>query len=356
MRVAFVVHHVRPTGGQDRYALELARRLAGACDFELITIRAEGGLPPQIHVRAVQAPDRPLLLTAPLFRRAAALMVRRGKYDIVHTVGGAFPGAHVVTAQFCHAAWRAVRRGAGIYQRLVSAQAVRDERAAYRHPSLRAVTAVSRRTADEVARFYGPLSVPVTVIPNAVDSARFAPRPDLRTPRDRPRLLFVGAYERKGLDTAVRALAAMSTQAELVAVGDGDRRRFLDLARRLGVADRVHLEAPRADVAACYADADVFVFPTRYEPFGMVVVEALASGVPVVVSAVAGAAEYVRDGESGYVIAHAEDAAAFAAAADRILGSTADRAAMARASRASVASLTWDNVAQRTLDVYRSVV
>ncbi len=263
-------------------------------------------------VRLVRAPGRPMLLTAALFRRRAAALARAGGYDVVHAVGGALPGASVITAQFCAAEWRRLDRRAGWYQRLVSAQAVRDERRAYRHPALRAVIAVSKRTAAEVERHYGPLRVPVEVIPNAVDSGLFAPRPADPaaaggTPRRdasrrRARLLFVGAYDRKGLDMAIRALARLRGDAELLAIGGGDRARYRRLAASLGVADRVRLEPPRSRIAEAFAAADVFLFPTRYEPFGMVIAEALASGVPVVTSAMAGAAELIRDGESGYVV------------------------------------------------------
>ena len=355
MKVALAIHRVRPGGGQDRYALELARRLAPHCELDLLTIGAEGELPPEVTVRLVRAPGRPMLLTAALFRRRAGILARTGRYDVVHTVGGALPGATVITAQFCAAEWRRLDRRAGWYQRLVSAQAVRDERWAYRHPALRAVIAVSQRTAAQVERHYGPLRVPVHVVPNAVDLGEFAPRP-AGAPRLRARLLFVGAYDRKGLDVAIRALARLGADAELVAIGGGDRARYRRLATSLGVADRVLLEPPRARIAEAFAAADVFLFPTRYEPFGMVIAEALASGLPVVTSAMAGAAELIRNGESGYVIADPEDDVAFAAAVDRILGDAGARAAMARGARAAVRDLTWDMVAARTLEVYRSVM
>ena len=354
MRVGLAIHHVRPGGGQDRYALELARRIGRVFDLDLITLGAEGELPPGVGVRLVRAPARPMLLTAPLFRLRAGALARAGRYDLVHTVGGALPGSQVVTAQFCAAEWRRLSPGMGWYQRLVSAQAVRDERAAYRHPALAAVIAVSRRTAAEVERHYGPLSAPVYVVPNAVDLEAFAPPRAASAPRARPRLLFVGAYERKGLDVAIRALARLAHDAELLAVGGGDRERHRRLAASLGVADRVVLQPPRADIAAVFADADVFVFPTRYEPFGMVIAEALASGLPVVTSARAGAADLIRDGVSGCVVPDPEDAAGFAAAVDRILDDGDARAAMSRAAREAVRDLTWDSVAAQTLAVYRS--
>ena len=356
MKVALVVHHIRPTGGQDRYALELARRLAGECDLDLVTIRAEGDLPSGARVLTVPVPDRPLFLAAPLFQRAARRILAGARYDVVHTIGGALPGATVITAQFCHAAWRAANRSPSLNERLVARQAIAHERAAYRHPALRAVIAVSARTAEEVGRHYGPLTVPVTVIPNGVDAARFAPHQGARPPRPGPLLLFVGAYGRKGLDTAIRALARLrAPNVTLTAVGDGPRAPYRRLAAAFGVGDRVRLEPRTPDVARWFADADAFVFPTRYEPFGMVIVEAMASGLPVVTSAAAGAAELVRDGESGMVVADAEDARGFAAALDRILEDPVRRLAMGHAARQAVLGLTWDRVAEQTLAVYRSL-
>ncbi len=356
MKVALVVHHVRPTGGQDRYALELARRLAGACDLDVVTIRAEGDLPSGVRVLTLRVPDRPLLVTAPLFQGAARRALAGVRYDVVHTIGGAYPGASVITAQFCHAAWREVNRSASLYERLVGGQAVAHERAAYRHPALRAVLAVSTRTAEEIRRHYGPLTAPVTVIPNAVDAVRFAPREGARPAREGPLLLFVGAYARKGLDTAIRALARLSTRtATLTAVGDGPTAPYKKLAERLGIAGRVRLEPRAPGVERWFADADAFVFPTRYEPFGMVIAEAMASGLPVVTSAAAGASELIKDGVSGLVVADAEDDAAFAAALDRVIEDPARRAAMGRAAREAVLGLTWDMVAERTLAAYRSL-
>jgi glycosyltransferase involved in cell wall biosynthesis len=355
VRVALAIHHVRPTGGQDRYALELARRLAPHCELRLIAMSVEGALPPSVRVHTLGIPDLPLLAAAPLFRwRATAALAGLG-YDVVHGVGGALPGASVVTAQFCAAEWRRLNPGADTYQRLVSAQAVRDERVTYGHHRLKAVIAVSRRTAEELQRHYGPLEAPVAVVPNAVDQELFRPRREVGAPPARARLLFVGAFERKGLDVAIRALALMTRDAALVAIGDGDRARFLRLAREAGVADRVRLEPPRGRIEEAFAEADAFVFPTRYEPYGMVIAEALASGVPVVTTSLAGASELIAEGESGVVLADPEDARGFAAALDRIVGDPAVHARMARAARAAVRDLTWDMVAARTLEVYRTV-
>lgn len=358
MRVLLAVHRVRPTGGQDRYVLELARRLIEHWQVHIVATEVEGDLPAAVRVHLLKTPARPLLLAAPAFRAAAAPFLNCEVFDVVHALGGALPGAGVVTAPFCHAAWREAGAPRGPYQRLVTRQAIRDERRAYGHRNLRAVIAVSRRTAVELERCYGPLRAPVTVIPNGVDLDAFAPpaEPRRRLPGTRARLLLVGALERKGLATAIEALAAMRTDAELLAVGSGRASAFLRQAARLGVADRVRLELPRADIADVMRASDLLVFPTRYEPFGMVIAEAMACGVPVVTSAVAGAAELIRDGVSGRVIADPHDARAFAAAMDALLADEDARAAMGRAARRAVEDLAWERIAERTLDVYRSVV
>jgi UDP-glucose:(heptosyl)LPS alpha-1,3-glucosyltransferase len=355
MRVALVAHHARATGGQDRYALELARHLAAGdrCDVSLVVLDADGDLPASVSVMRVGTRGLPLLLTAPLFRRAAREAIARGRFDVVHAIGGSLPGAQVVTAQFCHAAWREVAGRQSPYQRLVTRQSESDDRAAYRHPALRAVIAVSRRTADEVVAHYGPLRCPVTVIPNGVDPALFAPAGPPRKARAEPVVLFVGAFARKGLDTAIEALALMRTRVLLRAVGGGSAGRFERLARRLGVRGRVLLEAPTRDIAAAFRSADAFVFPSRYDPFGMVVAEALACGVPVVTSRVAGASELVRSGVNGIVVEDATDAAGFAAGLDAVL---AERARMSAAAPGAVAGLDWGTIAERTLAVYRTVV
>ena len=354
MRVALVAHHARATGGQDRYALELARHLAdgGRCQVSLVVLDADGGLPAGVSVVRVATRGLPLLLAAPLFRRAARAAIARGRFDVVHAIGGSLPGAQVVTAQFCHAAWREAAGPQSPYQRLVSRQSEADDRAAYRHSALRAVIAVSHRSAEEVEAHYGPLAVPVTVIPNGVDPAVFAPAGPPRPAAAEPVVLFVGAFARKGLDTAIEALALMRTRAVLRVVGAGAVAGFERLAEARGVRDRVRIEAPTRDIATAFRTADAFVFPSRYDPFGMVVAEALACGVPVVTSRVAGASELVRSGANGVVVEDATDAAGFAAGLDAVL---ADRARMSAAAPSAVAGLDWGTIAERTLAVYRTL-
>jgi UDP-glucose:(heptosyl)LPS alpha-1,3-glucosyltransferase len=170
------------------------------------------------------------------------------------------------------------------------------------------VLAISRAGCEEIARLYGVPASRQSVVYNGVDLERFHPK--LRdTHRAAARaeagvsaaawmLLFVGSgFERKGLDVAIRALVAFDDAASrLLVIGRGDAAPYRRLAAEAGVDDRVVWLGVRPDIERWYAAADVLVLPTRYEPFGNVHLEALASGLPVVTSRRAGGAEVLDAG------------------------------------------------------------
>jgi len=127
----------------------------------------------------------------------------------------------------------------------------------------------------------------------------------LRIPDEAWTVLFVGSgFERKGLGPLLEAFAAIAdARSRLVVTGKGDVAHYRSAAARLGIADRTIWTGPRQEVERLYAAADAVALPARYEPFGNVHLEALASGVPVLTSARAGGAEIVCGGENGWVAA-----------------------------------------------------
>jgi glycosyltransferase involved in cell wall biosynthesis len=146
------------------------------------------------------------------------------------------------------------------------------------------------------------------------------------------RLLYVGRLDpRKGVDTAIDALALLPATATLELIGGWDQReedRLRDRARELGLEARVrfHGQCDREQIAAAYGATDVTVFPVRWdEPWGLVPLEAMARGRPVIATGRGGSGEYLRDGEDCLLFT-AGDAAALAAAVTRLAGDPALRA------------------------------
>lgn len=119
--------------------------------------------------------------------------------------------------------------------------------------------------------------------------------------------LFVGSgFRIKGLDRAIRAFASLEdatrAQARLVVVGQDQPAQFAALARRMGVADRTHFLGGRHDVANFFASADLLLHPAHSESAGMVLLEALASGLPVLTTDVCGYAFHVSKADGGIVL------------------------------------------------------
>jgi phosphatidylinositol alpha-1,6-mannosyltransferase len=205
---------------------------------------------------------------------------------------------------------------------------------------------------------------PVAAIDLGTDPAQFSATRDRRALRERfgigdaPLLVTVARLvPHKGQDTVVEALASLGATTHYLVVGEGlDRERLEGIARRHGVAERVHFSGPLpdADVAEAYATATVYVGLSRIdngvnvEGFGISFVEASASGVPVVAGDSGGVRSAVRDGATGFVVAPS-DAAAAAAAIGRLLDDDALRRRMGAAGRHAVEThYNWDRVAQET--------
>ena len=268
---------------------------------DLLSPGGDPRLPGVTHRRLVLPPSppplRPLVLAA-----AVRLASARGRWDIIQTHERT-PGADVYRAgEGCHRAWLAARgrSGRGFYNRVVLTLERRLFAATPR------IVAIARSGRAEIERLYAVPGDRVHVVYNGVDLLRF--NPDARTTAhaaaraeagitgDAWTLLFVGSgFERKGLATAIDALARLPKETRLIVVGKGDLPPYRAQASRLGVDARVAWLGPRPDVERWYAAADVVVLPTTYEPFGNVHLEALASGVPIVTTARAGGAEIVSD-------------------------------------------------------------
>jgi glycosyltransferase involved in cell wall biosynthesis len=160
-------------------------------------------------------------------------------------------------------------------------------------------------------------------------------RAEFETPEHAPLLLALARlHPKKGLDVLLRALVNLP-EAYCWIAGDGPLKDELPkLARELGVADRVRFLGWRNDRAALLATCDVCVFPSRYEPFGTVTIEAWAAGKPLIVTAAAGPKAYVKNEENGLLVP-IDDVAALQGAIRRVINDFALREKIVAGGRAS---------------------
>jgi D-inositol-3-phosphate glycosyltransferase len=232
-----------------------------------------------------------------------------------------------------------------------------------------AATAIDRQ---QMLRYYGDDLAPISVIPCGVDLEHFIPRPvaqaraEVGLSSTERMVLFVGRIQRlKGLEVLVRAFALLGDlDARLVVVGgqpgnspeSREISRLQHLVMKLGISERTTFvgAVPHERLPLYYSAADVTVMPSSYESFGLVAVESLACGTPVVASRVGGLTSIVRDGETGFLVPW-RDAALFAERVRRVLEDEAFRTRLAAHARPSVLEYGWDRIADEHLALYADV-
>lgn len=189
----------------------------------------------------------------------------------------------------------------------------RAERRMFNSAQLRAVICNSHMIKDEIREHFSLDERKLHVIHSGIDPATFHPglaaehrtgaRQQWQLPEHATVFVFVGSgYERKGLSAALQALARLPASAYLLVVGkDRHVARFQRLATTLGIEERTRFVGAQQDVRPYYGAADALLLPTLYDPFPNVVLEAMASGLPAVISTKCGAVDIVTHAHDGYV-------------------------------------------------------
>ncbi len=372
LRIAIVTPAIVRGDGQGRVNYEIAKRAADAGHHvTVVTNRVDPDIASHERIRVVMWNLR--RIPSSLLRSQAAqilvgrwLKKHRSQFDIVH-VNGSFSlaASDVNTSHFVHTAWlkssvhtSRLRTGlAALYYRLLTTLHASQEVIAYRRAST--VVAVSNQVRREIAAL-GIDSHRIEVIHNGVDVDEFAPGPAQREklglPPDAFLIMFAGDMKtpRKNLDSVLKAIVDLPS-VHVVAVGSLDKNPYPAMARDLEIDSRVHFLGFRRDVAAIMQSVDAFVFPSRYEACSLVLLEALASGLPVITAATAGGSEIVA--EAGGAVLDDPERVDLLAAEIRKLMDPAGRATELReASRRTALRYSWDAMVTKYLEVYQNAV
>lgn len=395
MRIAMVSEHASPlavlggvdAGGQNVHVASLASALGRrGASVVVYTRRDSPGLPrrvrlgPSVWVEHVDAgPPEPiakdeLFPHMPEFAAYLHRAWRTSRPDVVH-------------GHFWMSGWAMLRAAAPLqiptlqtFHALGSVKRAQQGTKDTSPPERCAVEAEIVRNADmtlaesneelfELLRQGGDADR-IRVVPSGVDVQRFTPRGDSERRgrgRARYRIAVVSRLvERKGVGNVITALAGVP-DAELV-VGGGPAReelatdrealRLTELARRAGVAERVELRGrlDHASVAALYRSADVVVCAPWYEPFGLVALEAMACGVPVVASAVGGLVDTVIDGVTGRMVPPRRPDLLARALCDLLPDVAARRDLGGAGARRARTRYAWSNIASETARAYRHAI
>jgi UDP-glucose:(heptosyl)LPS alpha-1,3-glucosyltransferase len=373
VRIALVRKKYTYFGGAETFsqgfAEELARRGHEVCIFAAKWRQV--GAPQNITFKTI-----PVLALNSFFRELTfalfsyfILKHRRDRFDIIQSHDKTLFQDIYRAGDGCHAEWlrqRAKRVGAlkklsialNPYHRLILA----IERSIFIDRRFKRVLAISLLVKRNIMEHYGVDGSLIDVIYNGVDTERFTPenralhRWDVRGEHaigpDEFVLLFVGSdFERKGLKYLLEAAAKVLRPLVVLVAGKGRGDKYAALAG----SQRVIFTGPRRDIHRYYAAADAFVFPTLYEPFGNVHLEALASGLPVITTAQSGAAEIIQDGVNGFTVSAPEDLDALRRGMETLMEPTT-RASMSQNARRTALGFTFEKHMDEITALYEKVI
>lgn len=331
--------------GDETYIANLLRELAPLADQErLAAVTRRPDLVPE-GIEAVELPARSQIARMAVGLPRALRRLRPALGHFNYVIPPAYRGPAVITVHdlsFERDPGLMRPRDRFFFRTLVPRSARRADR----------VLAVSERTRDDLVERYGVVEEKIVVTPNGVDPV-FHPNGD--APERPPYALFVGGIQpRKDPLSAIEALGLLDGDLSLVLVGDekrgGDEVR--GAVRRLGLEQRVELtgHVERERLAELYRGAACLVFPSRYEGFGLPVLEAMASGIPVVAASAGAVPEVAGDAA---ILVEPGDPVGLAGGIERAL---ADRERLVAAGLERAKQFSWAETARRTLAVYRELL
>ncbi|MGZ8463013.1 MAG: glycosyltransferase family 4 protein [Candidatus Deferrimicrobiaceae bacterium] len=366
-RVAVVVPKYGTIGGGERFVYELTERLArdGRYEIHVLANRWVPGPGPVVFHKIPRVPF-PRFLRQAIFARLVGREVERGRFDLVHAHDRIFRADVFTMHSIPHQTWvRDIRkRRPTLFDRVtawVERRLMEEGGCAWHLP-------VSSIAGEAYRERYRIDPSRMRVLHPGVDLARFS-SPDRDACRREVRsrygiapsevvILFVGMnFEVKGLDAILRAVArAKSLRPDaalrLLVVGRGNDGKYRSLASSLGIGDSVVFAGAHAEgVEEFYLASDLLMMLSAFDTFGMVVLEAMASRLPVIVSANVGAKDLVEEGVIGFVLPDRLDVDD-AAGKILLLLDENRRAAMGEAGRRTAERHSWDRLAKEVAGVY----
>lgn len=353
MKIALIRAHYNPFGGAERFLNVAVDAMIAHQHSPTILTRA---WPKRANVNIAHEIINPRYVTSAgrdrNFANETQLRLQNASFDLVQSYER-FAGCDVFHAvDGVHAEWlRQRERIQSPIQRLGvrlnphHRYLLQAEREMYHSSELRAVICISAMVREDILTHYEIDPAKLHVIYGPIDTEAFHPRlmdqyrDEMRhkyaISASAPVAIHVGSgFERKGVAAFLRSVALIPGLYAFVIGHDKRLAKYQALAATLGIAERVFFTGGIADVKPYYAASDVFVMPTIYEPFGLVFGEAMACSLPIVTSTKAGAADWITQGENGFVV-EADDIRAIssaieAAIANRAIGQRGRETVLAR--------------------------
>lgn len=311
MRIAYPIYNYTKPGGIERYVRILAEKLSQQHEIHIFT--TSPGENKNIIFHKISIPKGPFFYQLHRFSYKVVEEIKKFNFDIVHNQGADCLFQDVITAHSCHRAWVEYAKKFSFFEFLkknlnpLHRVVLRNEKYNFTKGNYKKIIAISENVKQELVHYYQIPSEDIKVIFPGVDINEFNPqnrilwRKEIRNKyslsEDEYIILFVAnEFRRKGLAVLLKALSKIKNpKVKLMVIGGGNKFFYTVLIKKLNIKNRVMFISQTHFINRYYGCGDILVLPTKYEPTGFVVMEAMASGIPVIVSKVAGTSELLDE-------------------------------------------------------------
>jgi UDP-glucose:(heptosyl)LPS alpha-1,3-glucosyltransferase len=367
MKIAVVIPEFGLIGGAEGFAFEITTRLARQSDFEihLLAHRLQSPVHDPITFHKIPPIFFPRFFRPIGFALSVRKHLRRIKPAVVHSHERILESDLFTLHGIPHKTWikEARRKKLSLFDRSTAWV----EKKGFHSAGEPILLAVSSLVKEETLRAYGLPESRVRIVHPGISAERFgiANREGWRAEIRRMHglgekdvvALFVGMnFEMKRLDWVLRSVAHLRekgmTVLKVMVVGKGDVGKYKGMSRDLGIEEQVMFAGVSSKVEKYYFASDMFLMPSRFDTFGMVVLEAMAAGLPVVITRRVGAKDVVTDGLNGFVL---NQNGTISDLADRIalLFREETRRTMGERARQVALCFTWEKTTREIAELYR---
>lgn len=366
-KIAVVVPKYGLVGGGERFVFELTERLAenGKYDIHVFANKWQG-CSPLITFHKVPIITFPKWLTTISFAYFANKKIASMDFDLVHTHDRIFRADIATVHSIPHSIWVKEIRQKKMMS-LFDLATCWVEKKLFASRDLKVIMPVSNLAKEKMLEEYEVNPEKIHIVHPGVDLEKFravepatrqAIRQEFGVEDDDLLVLFVSMnFELKGLDLLLAAMSQIQNadhrkRIKVLVAGKGNIRKYQAITQNLGIESNTFFAGVRHDMERVYQSGDLFVLLSGFDTFGMVVTEAMASGLPVIVSDQVGAKDLVRNGENGFVVSR-EDIDGISS----IFVNMTDRhtyKVMSENARKSMSVCGWDDIVKEVMKIYDS--
>ncbi len=368
MKIAFIVHGLTKKRGHDKYTLNIAKGLSREHDVHVFTSMVDSADVSNMTIHKIPTIGMPIILKIIFFYICCSIVFkfinRKERFDVVHMQGICAPPAKnaIITAHLCAEAYynackkyvfstnHLIRR---LYYIVYSKFCIFLEKRGYRNKNVRLIIAPSDKIKTELGQYYNISQEKIVVLYEGVDLEEFKP---LHPKSGRiKKILFIGDIQRNnimGLFEVLKQLQYIS----LTIIGDIKTNLYRKRVEELKIKERVIFLKPRKDINEILNDHDLFIYPSLYDAFALILLEAMASGLPCILSSKSGICEMLKSMGNAVIINDPLDVNEIKSRIEFLSSNPETVIGLSQQAQDAAANYSWDKITARTLGVYYKII